>query len=188
MPTHSAQSSPQESMMTPPEMTLSALAWPVAFAMTYGLFPTVLEIPSVGSGNFPLGKVKVHRRQAEGKRIFSPGAAQKYPGAQSTSMPQPQCLLPSNSPVSHQHANISSAMQQCTCTSSVPNTVVDLVSFGCQKAAIVYTLKFAIIGFFLSHPLSFKTGHYGDTHWKSPPYNLRHENPPTSSEFISSLG
>ncbi|KAH8991747.1 hypothetical protein EDB86DRAFT_1548851 [Lactarius hatsudake] len=71
VPTHSARSSPQESMTTPPEMTLSALAWLVAFAMTYGLFPAVLEIPSVGSGKFPLGKAKVHGRQAEGKRIFS---------------------------------------------------------------------------------------------------------------------
>ncbi|KAH8979677.1 hypothetical protein EDB86DRAFT_3248296 [Lactarius hatsudake] len=64
-------------------MTLSALAWLVAFAMTYGLSPTVPEMPSVGSG-----KAKVHRRQAEGQRIHScstrsarPGAARECPGA-----------------------------------------------------------------------------------------------------------
>ncbi|KAH9012996.1 hypothetical protein EDB85DRAFT_2035684, partial [Lactarius pseudohatsudake] len=43
-------SSPQESMTTLTEMTLSALAWLVAFAVRYGLSPAVPEMPSVGSG------------------------------------------------------------------------------------------------------------------------------------------
>ncbi|KAH9023622.1 hypothetical protein EDB85DRAFT_1990571, partial [Lactarius pseudohatsudake] len=50
---------PQESMTTLTEMTLSALAWLVAFAVRYGLSPAVPEMPSVGSG------------KAEGKRIRS---------------------------------------------------------------------------------------------------------------------
>ncbi|KAH9015781.1 hypothetical protein EDB84DRAFT_766028 [Lactarius hengduanensis] len=59
-------SPPQESMTTLTEMTLSALAWLVAFAVRYGLSPAVPEMPSVRSG-----KAKVHMRQAEGKRIRS---------------------------------------------------------------------------------------------------------------------
>ncbi|KAH8991775.1 hypothetical protein EDB86DRAFT_3079631 [Lactarius hatsudake] len=119
------------------------LAWLVAFAMTYGLSPAVPEIPSVGSRNFPLGKAKVHRRQAEGKRICSSSTRScrtKMPWGPKrlraiTSMPPSP-----DSAVSHQHANISSATQKSTSTFSVPNAVVDLSPF--------------------------KTGHYGDAHGK----------------------
>ncbi|KAH9011040.1 hypothetical protein EDB83DRAFT_2530462 [Lactarius deliciosus] len=92
-PTRSAQSSPQESTTTLPEMTLPALACLVAFAVTYGLSPAVPEMPSTGA----------ERRRSTGARWREsgsvraqhdrPGAARECPGARAMTSMLPSLRL-----------------------------------------------------------------------------------------------